>query len=214
MVCDLAHVTKALDTRYQPAVHGPPSKLVNNPNTVQNLLVLQDNAKKFAHNDTLTRRRKGDLERLGGYRDPISNGQRSFKASYGPVRELGAVLPGTLKVRDTEGNESLLKLVKAVPKGSGEAVASMTRKTEPVKRKAPVAGGGVPAAVGILPMGTPLPATGALRFTDSAFFVMLATASPEPFGTAFTSLSKLSFPSVSRTLRAPGSTASSSCTGP
>ena len=152
----LAHVTKAFDTRYQPAVHGPPSKLVSNPNTVQNFLTLQDNAEKFAHNDTLTRRRKGDLERLGGYRDPISSGQRSFKASYGPVHELDAVLPGALKVRDTEGNESLLKLVKAVPKGSGEAVASMTKQTEPVKRKAPVAGSGVP--MGRIPTaaGTPL----------------------------------------------------------
>jgi hypothetical protein len=81
----LAHATKAFDTRYQPSVHGPPTKLADNPLSVQNFLTLQDNAEKFAHHDSLTRRRKGDLERLGGFRDPISNGQRSFKASYGSV---------------------------------------------------------------------------------------------------------------------------------
>ena len=94
----LAHVTKAFDERYQPAVHGPPAKLVNDPNTPQNFLTLQDNAAKFAHNDRLTKKRKSDLERLGGFRDPISNGERSFKASYGPVHQLGSIAPGALKV--------------------------------------------------------------------------------------------------------------------
>ena len=153
----LAHATKAFDTRYQPAVHGPPAKLVDNPaNSIQNFLVLQDNAEKFAHNDRLTRRRKGDLERLGGFRDPISNGQRSFKPSYGPVHEVDAVLPGALKVRATDGNESLLKLVKAVPKSSAEPVASMTRQAEPVKRKAPSAGSGKPMGKIPTAAGTPL----------------------------------------------------------
>ena len=153
----LAHVTKAFDNRYQPAVHGPPAKLVDNPvNSVQNFLVLQDNAEKFAHNDRLTRRRKADLERLGGFRDPISNGQRSFKASYGPVHEVDSVLPGNLKVRATDGNESLLKLVKAVPKSSAEPVASMTRQADPVKRKAPSAGSGKPMGKIPTAAGTPL----------------------------------------------------------
>ena len=153
----LAHVTKAFDARYQPAVHGPPAKLADNPaDSVQNFLVLQDNAEKFAHNDRLTRRRKADLERLGGFQDPISNGQRSFKPSYGPVHEVDSVLPGALKVRSTDGNESLLKLVKAVPSTSAEPVASMTRKTEPVKRKAPSAGSGKPMGKIPTAAGTPL----------------------------------------------------------
>ena len=63
-------------------------------------------------------------------------------------------------------------------------------------------------------MGFPLPATGALRFTGSACLVMLATGSAEVLGTALTSFSRLSLPSVALTLRAPGSTASTSCTGP
>jgi hypothetical protein len=152
----LAHVTKAFDARYQPSVHGPPAKLVDNPNTPQNFFTLQDNAANFAHNESLTRKRKGDLERLGGFRDPISSGQRSFKASYGPVHEVDSVLPGALKVRDTEGNESLLKLVKAVPKSSAEPVASMTRQAEPVKRKAPSAGSGKPMGKIPTAAGTPL----------------------------------------------------------
>ena len=152
----LAHVTKAFDERYQPAVHGPPAKLADFPNSPQNFFTLQDNAARFAHNESLTKKRKGDLERLGGFRDPISNGQRSFKASYGSVHEVDSVLPGALKVRDTEGNESLLKLVKAVPKGSGEAVASMARKAEPVKRKAPSAGSGKPMGKIPTAAGTPL----------------------------------------------------------
>jgi hypothetical protein len=123
---------------------------------VQNFLTLQDNAQKFAHNDSLTKKRTADLGRLGGFRDPISNGQRSFKASYGSVHEVDRVLPGALKVRDTEGNESLLKLVKAVPKTSAEPVASMTKKTEPVKRKAPSAGSGKPMGKIPTAAGTPL----------------------------------------------------------
>jgi hypothetical protein len=50
----------------------------------------------------------------------------------------------------------LLKLAKAVPKGSGEAVASMTKQTEPAKRKAPVAGSGVPMGKIPTAAGTPL----------------------------------------------------------
>ena len=72
------------------------------------------------------------------------------------MHEVDAVLPGALKVRATDGNESLLKLVKAVPSTSAEPVASMTRQAGPVKRKAPVAGSGKPMGKIPTAAGTPL----------------------------------------------------------
>jgi hypothetical protein len=117
---------------------------------------MQDNASHFAENNRLTKTRTAAVEKLGGYRDPISNGARSFKAAYGQVHELDRVLPGGLKVRDKDGNESLLKMVKAVPKTSKEPIASMVTEHERVARKAPVAGSGAPMGKIPLAAGTRL----------------------------------------------------------
>lgn len=158
----LAHVTKAFDGRYQAAVHGAPATVAPDSgqpygaNNVQNFLCMQDQASNFQHNAALTKKRVDDVQRQGAYREAISNGGRSFKAAYGPVHQLDKVTPGGLTAWDNEGHVSLLKLAKAVPRGSKEAVGSMVRQPERAKRKAPVAGSGTPMGKIPLAAGTPL----------------------------------------------------------
>ena len=87
--------------------------------------VYQDNARKFKHNDELTRSRQRRFEEAGAFRAPI-NAQRSFQPQYGATREVSSY--DSMMVRATDGSETLLKHALPVPRGSGEPVARLTRR--------------------------------------------------------------------------------------
>eukprot|EP00439_Symbiodinium_sp_Y106_P035638 s6685_g4.t1 len=91
--------------------------------------VYQDNARKFKHNDELTRSRQRRLGEAGAFRAP-TNAQRSFQPQYGAVREVSSY--DSMMVRSTDGSETLLKHALPVPRGSAEPKAQLTRRPVPL----------------------------------------------------------------------------------
>ena len=91
--------------------------------------VYQDNARRFKHNDELTRSRQRRLEEAGAFRAP-TNAQRSFQPQYGAVREVSSY--DSMTVRATDGSETLLKHALPVPRGSAEPKARLTRPPVPL----------------------------------------------------------------------------------
>ena len=91
--------------------------------------VYQDNARKFKHNDELTRSRQRRLEEAGAFRAP-TNAARSFQPQYGAVREVSSY--DSMTVRATDGSETLLKHALPVPRGSAEPKARLTRPPVPL----------------------------------------------------------------------------------
>ena len=87
--------------------------------------VYQDNARKFKHNDELTRSRQRRLEEAGAFRAP-TNAARSFQAQYGAVREVSSY--DSMMV----GSETLLKHALPVPRRSAEPKARLTRRPVPL----------------------------------------------------------------------------------
>ena len=75
--------------------------------------VYQDNARKFKHNDELTRSRQQRLDEAGAFRAP-TNAARSFQPQHGAVREVAGY--DSMTVRATDGSETLLKHALPVPK--------------------------------------------------------------------------------------------------
>ena len=91
--------------------------------------VYQDNAEKFQHNKQLTEGRQRRLQEAGAFRAP-TNAARSFQPQYGPARDVASF--DSMTVRATDGSETLLKHALPVPRGSGEPVARLTRRPEPL----------------------------------------------------------------------------------
>ena len=91
--------------------------------------VYQDNARKFKHNDELTRSRQRRLDEAGAFRAP-TNAARSFQPQYGAVREVAGY--DSMTVRATDGSETLLKHALPVPRGSAEPQARLTRPPVPL----------------------------------------------------------------------------------
>ena len=91
--------------------------------------VYQDNARKFKHNDELTRSRQRRLDEAGAFRAP-TNAARSFQPQYGAVREVADY--DSMTVRGTDGSETLLKHALPVPRGSAEPQARLTRPPVPL----------------------------------------------------------------------------------
>ena len=87
--------------------------------------VYQDNARKFKHNDELTRSRQRRLAEAGAFRAP-TNAARSFQAQYGAVREVSSY--DSMMV----GSETLLKHALPVPRRSAEPKARLTRRPVPL----------------------------------------------------------------------------------
>ena len=86
--------------------------------------VYQDNARKFKHNEELTRTRQRQLEEeAGAFRAP-TNAARSFQPQYGRW--------DSMTVRATHGSETLLKHALPVPRGSAEVKARLTRRPVPL----------------------------------------------------------------------------------
>ena len=115
--------TEAYNARPHQAVTVAPTK------PAATFRVYQDNARKFKHNDELTRSRQRRLEEAGAFRAP-TNAARSFQPQYGAVREVSSY--DSMMVRATDGSETLLKHALPVPRGSGEPVARLTRRPVPL----------------------------------------------------------------------------------
>jgi len=135
----LGDVTKNYNFKYHAAVHGSPDKVgEENPQT---FMVYQDQAANYQHNRGLTLRRQTAVSKAGAYREPIHNGGRSFKPSYGEVHQFRRFMPGGGVVVDAQGREALLKEVRPVSSASGEPMAHVTFERAREKR---------PRAVGAL----------------------------------------------------------------
>ena len=151
----LQPATAALNDNYTAAVHGAPDDVKLEDGNIQGFLALQDEARHFAHNKAVVDKKKADLELAGAFRPPVSSGGRSFKPTYGEVRQLAGVDPGARFITDTSGRKSLLSLAQPVDKTSAEAQGSLTLKTKyaprprvherasgaPMKRQIPLAAG-------------------------------------------------------------------------
>ena len=119
--------TEAYNARPHEAVTVAPEDVETMP--AATFRVYQDNARKFKHNDELTRSRQRRLEEAGAFRAP-TNAQRSFQPQYGTVREVADY--DSMTVRATDGSETLLKHALPVPRGSAEPKARLTRPPVPL----------------------------------------------------------------------------------
>ena len=126
----LEPAVEALNENYTAAVHGSPNDVKLEDGNVQGVLALQDQARHFAHNKDVVDEKKANLELAGAFRPPVSSGGRSFKPTYGEVRQLAGVEPGARFITDTQGRKSLLSLAQPVDKTSAEAQGSLTLKTQ------------------------------------------------------------------------------------
>ena len=119
--------TEAYNARPHEAVTVAPEDVETMP--AATFRVYQDNARKFKHNDELTRSRQRRLEEAGAFRAP-TNAARSFQPQYGAVREVSSY--DSMTVRATDGSETLLKHALPVPRGSAEPKARLTRPPVPL----------------------------------------------------------------------------------
>ena len=115
----LAAVVSAYNRRYHATVHDSPNEAAQGG--VSHFLTLQDNAKKFEHNQRLTERRIVRLNAAGHFRPPIpgqafAGPRRVAEPRFGPVESAaGATVPrGRGRVRLPDGREFLLKAVQPV----------------------------------------------------------------------------------------------------
>ena len=131
---NLKDVTSNYNFRPNSAVHGSPDTA--GEENAQQFYIMQDQANNFMHNRNLTLNRQKALTDAGAYREPIYNGGRSFKPSYGNVHNFKKFGPGGGTVEDSRGNEALLKEVRPVVKGSGEPLAHITfQRQKPHKKE-------------------------------------------------------------------------------
>jgi len=170
----LQKVVEGYNETPHPTVHGAPATAGDE--NIQQFFIQQDQAANFAKNAALTKERKQRVESLGAFREAISNGGRSFKPAYGPVRKLKEVEPGALHVVDEAGNKALLKRVQGVNAASAEPQAIFETKVQvrkPVGRKRPKK-----------PMEKPVPAAAAkasgLSDKEKAQVPEIASAKPAP----------------------------------
>ena len=112
-----------------PAVFGPPDSVEKNP--VQQFKILQQNATHYAQNAKSTERMKGAIEKAGYFREPIDNAGRSFRPTYGPVREVDRVESDY--VHAAKGPKALLK--QAIPATPGQFKESLTLPADEVQKK-------------------------------------------------------------------------------
>ena len=89
-------------------------------------MAMMDNAKKFAHNNRLTKRRKEKLEDNGAFRRPLrglTKFKRSFHATYGDVEAAQGVESGTM-VKGAASEPAIdIKRIQIVPEESSNAQA-------------------------------------------------------------------------------------------
>ena len=119
-------VAEAYNARPHQAVTVAPEDVETMP--AATFRVYQDNARKFKHNDELTRSRQRRLEEAGAFRAP-TNAARSFQPQYGAVQEVSSY--DSMMVRATD-SETLLKHALPVPRGSAEPKARLTRRPVPL----------------------------------------------------------------------------------
>jgi hypothetical protein len=100
-------------------------------------MIMQDQARNFAHNRQLTVNRKQAIEDAGGFREPIENGTRSFKPAYGELHDFKSFVSGG-DVQDSRGHTALLKLVRPAGARSGEPKAHIAFLKRAEKAEKPV----------------------------------------------------------------------------
>ena len=118
-------------------VHDAPKEIATNQ--IAKFMVLQDNAQKLKHNQTVLKTRKTALEDAGAFRRPIGGLQqgafrRGFKASYGPVEKVDTIEGSTVKPQG-DGNNVDIKRVMPVDKDTGDVEATFAQGDGYIQRK-------------------------------------------------------------------------------
>ena len=116
-------------------IHGAPNTAADEG--PQQFMIMQDQARNFAHNRQLTVNRKQAIEDAGGFREPIENGTRSFKPAYGELHDFKSFVSGG-DVQDSRGHTALLKLVRPAGARSGEPKAHIAFLKRAEKAEKPV----------------------------------------------------------------------------
>ena len=115
-------------------IHGAPNTAADEG--PQQFMIMQDQARNFAHNRQLTLNRQKAITEAGGFREPIENGTRSFKPAYGELHDFKSFVPGG-DVQDARGHTALLKLARPAGAGSGEPkahIAFLKRAEKPAEK--------------------------------------------------------------------------------
>ena len=153
-------------------VHGAPNTAAEEG--PQQFMIMQDQARNFAHNRQLTLNRQKAIADAGGFREPIENGTRSFKPAYGELHDFKSFVAGG-DVQDARGNTALLKLVRPAGARSGEPKAHITflkRAEKPTEKpfvrfqEGGSSGSGTqPGQAALAPVATLTPAAARLGFS-------------------------------------------------
>ncbi len=118
-------------------VHDAPKEI--STNKIAKFMVLQDNAQKLKHNQTILKTRKTALEDAGAFRKPISGLQqgafrRGFKASYGPVEHVDNIHGSVVKPVG-DGGKIDIKRVMPVDRDTGNVEATFAHGDAYIQRK-------------------------------------------------------------------------------
>ena len=94
-------------------------------------MLLQDNARKFEHNERVKAKRVAALQETGAFRAPLpeatSKFKRGFQPTYGDVKQVRSIRGSTVTAQD--GSKIDVKRVKIVPAESSTAAQAASGKT-------------------------------------------------------------------------------------
>ena len=118
-------------------VHDAPKEIATNH--IAKFMILQDNARKLKHNQTVLRTRKTALDDAGAFRRPIGGLQqgvfrRGFKATWGDVEQVGSV-EGSVVKPVGGGDKVDIKRVMPVDSQTGDVVATFAQGDAWMQRK-------------------------------------------------------------------------------
>ena len=118
-------------------VHDAPKEISTNP--IAKFMVLQDNAQKLKHNQTILKARKTALEDAGTFRRPIGGLQqgafrRGFKATWGDVEKVDTIQGSVVKPRG-DGDKIDIKRIMPVDRETGNVEATFAQGDAWIQRK-------------------------------------------------------------------------------
>ena len=137
----LPKATAAYNRTPKAPLHGAAPKEVRDEPEVT-FMLLQDNARKLAHNEQLKDKRVAALREAGAYREPLpeatSKFKRSFQPTYGPAKQPANITGSTVTAQD--GSSVNVKRIKVAPAESSDAAARFGRNDTGPERKRLAAG--------------------------------------------------------------------------
>ncbi len=133
----IAQVVQQYNATEHSTVHDAPKEISTNP--IAKYMVLQDNAQKLKHNQTILKARKTALEDAGTFRRPIGGLQqgafrRGFKATWGDVEKVDTIQGSVVKPRG-DGDKIDIKRIMPVDRETGNVEATFAQGDAWIQRK-------------------------------------------------------------------------------